>query len=81
MERHRTDKRFWSWHVSIVLLIIVFLIALVVLFKRALTTETEKIEERKEMVESGGRFGAIPEIHIIQKRPTLRTSSKPGFVI
>lgn len=42
MERHRTDKRFWSWHVSIVLLIIVFLIALVVLFKIALTTETEK---------------------------------------
>lgn len=50
MERHRTDKRFWSWHVSIVLLIIVFLIALVVLFKRALTTDTEKIEERKEQL-------------------------------
>ena len=38
----QTNRRFWSWHVSIVLLIIVFLIALVVLFKSALTTETEK---------------------------------------
>lgn len=60
MERHRTDKRFWSWHVSIVLLIIVFLIALVVLFKRALTTETEKIEERKEMVEKWWPFRSNP---------------------
>ena len=38
----QTNRRFWSWHVSIVLLIIVFLIAFVVLFKSALTTETEK---------------------------------------
>lgn len=60
MERHRTDKRFWSWHVSIVLLIIVFLIAFVVLFKSALTTETEKIEERKEMVEKWWPFRSNP---------------------
>ena len=51
MELHITVKSFWCCHVSIVLLIIVFLIALVVLFKRALTTETEKIEEKKEMEE------------------------------
>lgn len=50
MERHRTDKRFWSWHVSIVLLIIVFLITILVLFKSAFATDTntEKAEERKE---------------------------------
>ena len=52
MERHRTDKRFWSWHVSIVLLIIVFLIAFVVLFKSAFATDTntEKITENKEQL-------------------------------
>ena len=50
MERHRTDKRFWSWHVSIVLLIIVFLITILVLFKSAFATDTntEKAVERKE---------------------------------
>lgn len=43
-----TDKRFWNWRILAVLLITAFLIAPVVLFKRALTTDIEKIEERKE---------------------------------
>ena len=34
-----TDKRFWIWRILIVLLITAFLIAIVVLFKRAFTTE------------------------------------------
>ena len=42
------DKRFWNWLLSC-LLIIVFLIAIVVLFKRAFATDsdTEKIEKEE----------------------------------
>lgn len=45
-----TDKRFWIWRILIVLLITAFLIAIVVLSRRAFATDTdtEKIEERKE---------------------------------
>ena len=39
-----TDKRFWIWRILIVLLITAFLIAIVVLFKRAFTTDTADIE-------------------------------------
>ena len=46
----QTDRRFWNWRIFIVPLITAFLIALVVLFKRALATDTEKIEERKEQL-------------------------------
>ena len=37
-----TDKRFWNLRILIVLLITAFLIAIVVLFKGTLTTDTEK---------------------------------------
>ena len=45
------DKRFWNWLLSC-LLIIVFLTAIVVLFKRAFATDndTEKIEDREEQL-------------------------------
>ena len=45
------DKRFWNWLLSC-LLIIVFLIAIVVLFKSAFATDTdaEKIAEKKEQL-------------------------------
>lgn len=44
-----TDKRFLIWRILIVLLIIVFLIAIVVLFKSAFATDsdTEKIEKEE----------------------------------
>ena len=45
------DKRFWNWLLSC-LLIIVFLTAIVVLFKRAFATDNdaEKIEDREEQL-------------------------------
>lgn len=39
-----TDKRFWNWHTLIVVLIISLLIAIVVFFKRCMTTNTADIE-------------------------------------
>lgn len=39
-----TDKRFWNWHILIVALIIALLIAIVVFFKRCMTTDTADIE-------------------------------------
>lgn len=39
-----TDKRFWNWHTLIVGLIISLLIAIVVFFKRCMTTDTADIE-------------------------------------
>ena len=39
-----TDKRFWNWHILIVVLIISLLIAIVVFFKRCMTTNTADIE-------------------------------------
>ena len=60
-----TDKRFWSWRVSITLLIISFLIAIVVLFKRAFTTDAADIERvGKEVVslidDFQSRTGRLP---------------------
>lgn len=45
----QTNRRFWNWRILIVLLIIVFLIAIVVLFKSAFATDndTEKIEKEE----------------------------------
>ena len=39
-----TDKRFWNWRTLIVVLIISLLIAIVVFFKRCMTTNTADIE-------------------------------------
>ena len=39
-----TDKRFWNWHTLIVVLIISLLIAIVVFFKKCMTTDTADIE-------------------------------------
>ncbi len=39
-----TDKLFWNWRTLIVVLIISLLIALVVFFKRCMTTDTADIE-------------------------------------
>ena len=39
-----TDKRFWNWRTLIVMLIISLLIAIVVFFKRCMTTDTADIE-------------------------------------
>ena len=39
-----TDKRFWNWRTLIVVLIISLLIAIVVFFKRCITTDTAAIE-------------------------------------
>ncbi len=39
-----TDKRFWNWRTLIVVLIISLLIAIVVFFKRCMTTDTADIE-------------------------------------
>ena len=39
-----TDKRFWNWRTLIVMLIISLLIAIVVFFKRCMTTYTADIE-------------------------------------
>lgn len=40
----QTDKRFWNWRTLIVVLIISLLIAIVVFFKRCMTTNTANIE-------------------------------------
>jgi len=40
----QTDKRFWDWRTLIVVLIISLLIAIVVFFKRCMTTNTANIE-------------------------------------
>lgn len=40
----QTAKRFWNWHTLIVVLIISLLIAIVVFFKRCMTTDTADIE-------------------------------------
>lgn len=40
----QTDKRFWNWRTLIVVLIISLLIAIVVFFKRCMTTDTANIE-------------------------------------
>lgn len=40
----QTDKRFWNWRTLIVVLIISLLIAIVVFFKRYMTTDTADIE-------------------------------------
>lgn len=40
----QTDKRFWNWHTLIVVLIISLLTAIVVFFKRCMTTDTADIE-------------------------------------
>lgn len=40
----QTAKRFWNWHTLIVVLIISLLIAIVVFFKRCMTTNTADIE-------------------------------------
>ncbi len=39
-----TDKRFWNWRILIVVLIISLLIAIVVFFKRCMTTDIADIE-------------------------------------
>ena len=39
-----TDKLFWNWHTLIVVLIISLLIAIVVFFKRCMTTNTADVE-------------------------------------
>lgn len=39
-----TDKRFWNWRTLIVALIIALLIAIVVFFKRCMTTDIADIE-------------------------------------
>ena len=44
------NKQILIWRILIMLLITAFLIAIVILFNGTLTTDTEKIEERKEQL-------------------------------
>lgn len=58
-----TDKRFWNWHILIVAVIIALLIAIVVFFKRCMTTDTADIERVGNEI-----IGMIDDFHLRNNR-------------